>query len=143
MDWTPGQPVKVDTPGAGEGFTYSPSGATPETIRAVSFELTTNGTAGARTVLVSFLDSTGTIVAQASAPFTVAASNTSQFSFTVGGLQYGANNALSIGGPLPDLPIDWRMTLAVTVDNMKPGDQLDNCRVFVCPLPDAKHHHHG
>ncbi len=130
-EWVAGVPVSLGSPAAGLGFEYEPAGHGPARVLAVTFQLVTAVAVAARAPVVSFLDGSGNAVAQVAAPFTQAASFTCLYSFTVGGVQYGANNAAHIGGPLPKLTIDSRITLAVTVAAVQAADQISKVRLWM------------
>lgn len=82
---------------------YLIGGSYVERVKSVAFQLQAVGGAGVRTGLVSFLDEQGVVLGAAAAPFTVAAGNTSQLTFTVGAQNGGANNGAAIVASLPPL----------------------------------------
>lgn len=123
--------VRVPSPPAGAGFTVPVSGAETWRVLAVTFVLNTAAGGGARLPRVEYIDGSGTVFAFAGAPFTVAGALSSAFSFVVGALQFGANGAAQIGGPLPDLTLDVNTSIGVAVDAIAGADQLGDIRLYV------------
>lgn len=132
--YRPGQPVTIEPPLAGQPVEWPVASGLPILIQAVTFELVTSNHVANRIPFVTFTDPLGAVAAATAAPFSLAASKTSLFSFFNGGAQYGANDAALIGGPLPALSVDVRMTLNIGVTLIDAGDQLQNVRLYVVPL---------
>lgn len=108
----------------GQGFTFTPSGAVVTELIAVSFRVVTSAGVANRQVFLEFRDSAGFSFATVAAPFQQTATHTTDYSFTCGGLQYGANDAAHIGGPLPCLSMDNTLQLVAGITAIQAADQI-------------------
>jgi hypothetical protein len=130
-----GAVVAIPHPAAGAGFTYSAPGSQRTRIVTVAFQLVTSATVATRTVVVSYKDSDGTVFYSVPAPFTQAASKTTEYSFALGIVNYGVNDGANIGGPLPDVTLDVGESLVVTVTNVDTTDAVTNVRLYAEQYP--------
>jgi hypothetical protein len=100
-------------------------------VRAVTFLLTTDNTVAVRRGVVRFLDGKGVPIAVSAAGFTLAASKTQRVSLTVGGNQFGANDADVCGGPLYERWLDGIVQVQIDADAIAAGDQISDVRLDV------------
>jgi hypothetical protein len=132
------QPVKVISlpqPAAGGGFTFLPAGAVVTEILAVTFRLVTAVAVANRRPFVEWRTSDGIPFALAGAPVSQAASLTADYCFAVDTAQFGAANALVVGGPLPRLELDNTTTVVVGVTAVAGADQVSRVALAVREWP--------
>lgn len=118
----------VGNPPVANGFTIVTPGTVEQTLRSLSFRLVADSNAASRIVVFQFVDPDGLAFGQVAAPFTLAASNTSDYTFAVGIQQFGANNAANIGASIPELKLDVSLAVAVTITGVQVGDQISRIR---------------
>lgn len=116
--------IALPQPSPGQGFTFRPSGAVVTELVAVSFRVVTSAGVANRQATVEFRDSAGFSFATVAAPFVQTATHTVDYSFVCGGMQYGANDAAQIGGPLPCLSLDNTFEVRVGLAAVQAADQL-------------------
>lgn len=127
--------VALPSPAAGAGFTYTVPGSERQLVAVVSFQLVTAVAVAARLVSLTLLGGDGVRIGRFASGFTQAASLTSVYTFAVGITAYGANDAASIGAPLPPLWLPDGGSLAVTIANVQAADQVSVVRVTVYQAP--------
>jgi hypothetical protein len=71
----------------------------------------------------------------AGAPFAQAASLTTNYSFAVDSMQFGAAGAARVGGPFPCLLLDNTMTVVVGVTAVAGADQVSRVALAVREWP--------
>jgi hypothetical protein len=123
------------SPAAGAGFRFTVPGTYVTMVQAISFRLVTAADVANRVAVVSFLDSNGTPYAPIAAPFTQAASLTTDYTFAVGIQQFGANNAANIGAGLPPLRLQAGISVAVSIVNVAATDQISQARLLLAQWP--------
>jgi hypothetical protein len=127
--------ISLPQPAAGGGFTFHPAGAVVTEILAVTFRLVTAVAVANRIPFVEWRTSDGIPFAIAGAPFAQAASLTSDYSFSVGAMQFGASGAARVGGPLPRLLLDNTVTVVVGVTAVAAADQVSRVALAVREWP--------
>jgi hypothetical protein len=120
---------------AGAGFAFVIPGTFVTEVQALSFRLTTSADVADRVAVVSFLDATGQPYAPIAAPFTQAASLTTDYTFAVGITQFGADDAANIGAPLPALRLQAGISVAVSVVGIAAADQITRARLLLAQWP--------
>lgn len=123
--------VNLPTPPAGLGFTHTVPGAVSQQIMVVSFALTCAAGGSPRIPTLLYVGPDGIKFGAFASNFTLAATNTATFTFAVGINEFGANNAASIGVPLPPLELDVGESVTLNVTNGAAGDQIVDPRLFV------------
>lgn len=109
---------------------YDIGGTYVERVEAVSFTLHAAAGGTARRALVSFLDQGGAPIAQAVAPFSLAATLTSRITFAVGVQQGGANDLAAIVGEIPALFLQPTYTVRLSILNGAAGDLASRIRIL-------------
>lgn len=124
--------VSLPSPAAGAALTVTVPGAVQWEVAAVSFLFTASANAATRIPFVTFLDTTGTTFCKVNSAFNVTASNHSQVTFGLELASFGANNALSMGGPIPRMRLADGLQVQVSADAIDAADTITAARLFVC-----------
>jgi hypothetical protein len=127
--------LTVPDPAANAGFTQGMPGTEDTMVVACSFRLVTDSNVANRIVVFQFLDSNGTAIFPVAAPFTQAASKTTDYTFAVGIQQFGANDAANIGAGIPPLKLYVGLSVAVTITAKQAGDQVSRIRLGLSQWP--------
>lgn len=122
-------------PAAGAGLTYTVGGRYWERIVSVDFKLVADANAANRIVSLAYQDQDGREYARAASPFAQTAAITTQYSFFVGGTQFGAAAAAAIGGPLPALFLRPGHKLVLAIAGVQVGDQVSLFTMYVERFP--------
>jgi hypothetical protein len=125
----------VPDPAANAGFTSAMEGTEDTIVMACSFRLVTDANVANRIVVFQWLDSNGTAVFPVAAPYTQAASKTTDYTFAVGIQQFGANDAANIGTGIPPLKLYVGLSVAVTITAKQAGDQVSRIRLGLAQWP--------
>lgn len=133
--FVPVTPVTLPAPPAGQGLAFSIAQSEASELLGVSFTVVTSAGVANRAARVELRDSTGVPLAAVAAPFVQTATKTSRYTFAPGLQQFGANDAVAIGGPLPAWVIDGRITIAVVIAAIQAADQISDARYIVRAQP--------
>lgn len=125
----------VPTPAAGAGFSFTDPGTMESIVSACSFRLVTDANVADRIVVFSFTDGSGTAIFPVAAPFTQAASKTTDYTFAVGIQQFGANDAANIGVGIPPLKLRSGLGVKVTIVAVQATDQVSAIRLGLSQWP--------
>jgi hypothetical protein len=127
--------VIIGAPPVATGFTHNVPGASRQRIVTLSFVLFTDANAANRLPRIDYNDSAGNAFFSVGAPFSTPANSTGRYSFGIGVMQFGANAAAAIGGPLPDVRLSVGLSISVAVVGIQVGDQVDGISLFVDQWP--------
>ncbi len=119
----------VPNPLPNAGFAVPMPGTSDTIVQAIKFRLVTDSQAANRICVVNYLDADGVAFALIAAPFTQAASLTTDYTFAVGINEFGANDAANIGAGLPPFKLDVSHSIAVTIVAKQTGDQVSAIRL--------------
>jgi len=126
---------QVANPAVGGGFTEAMPGTFDTEVLACSFRLVTDGNAGSRNVVFQYLDQDAVAMFSVAAPYTQAASKTTDYTFAVDIQQFGANDAAHIGSPIPKLKLYVGLSVSVSITTVQVGDQVSRIRLGLARWP--------
>lgn len=129
------EPRSFGNPAAGTGLTYKVPGAVEQELLSISFVYAAAAGGGVRTPFIRFLDWQGVAFCDVAAPFTIAATFTSRVTFAVGINQFGANNAASIGAPIPPMRLGDGLSFIVQALAIQAGDTITQASMFLAQWP--------
>lgn len=129
-----GSPVPLHTPVAGQPAKYVPSERGRECVVAATFTLTAAAAVADRFARVVYFDRQGRTVVIVQSPFKRTATGTQVASFALGGMQFGADNAAAVGGPLPELWLSGAESVQLTLLNIQAADTITHALLWVAEL---------
>ena len=121
----------VGNPAVASGFTINVPASEYWHIRCLCFTLTTDANAANRLVSVDLIDGGSNKIGRFSSGFTQSATLATLYTFSDDLAVYGANAALAIGAPLPEIWLYPGAKLTVNVGSVQAGDQISAINLTV------------
>lgn len=124
------QVLRVPSPAAGAGFTYTNDGYYWEYVDSLSFQLATDGNAGNRLVDLTVQDGNGVTIATVPPAAATTASKTAQYTY----LDNYSQTTGATDGPFlntfPGVFLQPEYKIVVTIGAVQVGDQISDIRLY-------------